>query len=215
MNILNSDPGYQQTLADLSAQGISDQAQADVLTQRGLIQFGEVPALEGLDLTLAGPEFARIAGLARPLAEANTAAGLSVTARMEKLRQQNVRALKNALAARGALRSGETGYQLGEEQQRFTQAQYDARQQLVDFLGGIQAGLAAAKRQQAGLRAQAVEGAYGRGVASGAYPAPAPAPAAAAPAATPPIQLPTDPGELARLQAGLYDDPYLNFRLSG
>lgn len=164
--LIQTDPGYQQTLADLAAGGISDQSQADVLTQRALVQFGEVPALEGLDAKLAGPEFARNAGVARPLAEANTASGMSVTARMEKMRKDNVRAIKNALASRNALRSGETGYQLGEEQQRYSTAQFDARTQLVDFLSGIQAGLAGARRQQAGQRTQAVEGAYGRAVSN-------------------------------------------------
>ena len=65
------------------------------------------------------------------------------------------RAIKNALAARGALRSGEAGFQLGEEQQRFATAQYDARQQLVDLLAGIEAGYANAQRQRAAAGAGA------------------------------------------------------------
>jgi hypothetical protein len=155
MDILRSDPIYNQTLADLSAQGISDRSQADTLAQRALVQFGEVPALEGLDSRLAGPEFGRISGVARPLAEANTASGMSIVARMERLRKENVRAIKNALAARGALRSGEAGYQLGEEQQRYSTAQYDSRAQLVDLLAGIEAGYANAQRQRAGQQAAA------------------------------------------------------------
>ena len=164
LNLLNSDPILQQTLADLQAGGISDRAQADTLSQRALIQFGEVPALEGIDAKLAGPDFARVAGLARPLAEANTQSGMSVVARMEKLRKDNVRAIKNALAARGALRSGEAGHQLGEEQQRFQQAQYDARSQLVDLLSGIEAGFANAMRQRAGQQAQAQQAAMQSGI---------------------------------------------------
>jgi hypothetical protein len=110
-----------------------------------------------LDARLAGPEFARISGVAKPLAEANTASGMSIVARMEKLRKDNVRAIKNALASRGALRSGEAGYQLGEEQQRYSTAQYDARQQLVDLLAGIEAGVAAGARQRAGAQAGAAQ----------------------------------------------------------
>jgi hypothetical protein len=157
MDILRNDPIYSQTLADLSAQGISDRSQADTLAQRALVQFGEVPALEGLDARLAGPEFARISGVAKPLAEANTQSGMSIVARMEKLRKDNVRAIKNALASRGALRSGEAGYQLGEEQQRYSTAQYDARSQLVDLLAGIEAGVAAGARQRAGAQAGAAQ----------------------------------------------------------
>jgi hypothetical protein len=170
MDILRNDPIYSQTLADLSAQGISDRSQADTLAQRALVQFGEVPSLEGLDARLAGPEFARISGVARPLAEANTQSGMSIVARMEKLRKDNVRAIKNALASRGALRSGEAGYQLGEEQQRYSTAQYDARQQLVDLLAGIEAGVAAGSRQRAGAQAGAAQTAFGNAVQSGYQP---------------------------------------------
>jgi hypothetical protein len=173
LDILRSDPIYSQTLADLSAQGISDRSQADTLAQRALVQFGEVPALEGLDARLAGPEFARISGVARPLAEANTQSGMSIVARMEKLRKDNVRAIKNALASRGALRSGEAGYQLGEEQQRYSTAQYDARSQLVDLLAGIEAGVAAGSRQRAGAQGQAAQTAFGNAVQSGYTPPPA------------------------------------------
>ena len=51
-----------QTLADIQAGGVSDRSQADTLAQRALVQFGEVPALGGLDARLAGPDFARLAG---------------------------------------------------------------------------------------------------------------------------------------------------------
>jgi hypothetical protein len=172
MDILRSDPIYNQTLADLSAQGISDRSQADTLAQRALVQFGEVPALEGLDSRLAGPEFGRISGVARPLAEANTASGMSIVARMERLRKENVRAIKNALASRGALRSGESGYQLGQEQERYTTAQYDARSQLVDLLAGIEAGYANAQRGRSAAQGQAATQAMGSAIQYGYQPAP-------------------------------------------
>jgi hypothetical protein len=91
-------------------------------------------------------------------------------ARMEKLRKDNVRAIKNALASRGALRSGEAGYQLGEEQQRYSTAQYDARSQLVDLLAGIEAGYANSSRARAGQQAGAANTAFGNAVQSGYQP---------------------------------------------
>jgi len=182
-SIIANDPFYQQTLADLSAQGIADQAGADAAMMRALIQFGEVPALEGLDLGLAGKNYAKISESARPLAAANTAEGLSIAARMQKQLNNNIRAIKNALAARGALMSGETGYQLGEEAQRYKQSQYDARTQLVDLLAGINAGLAAAARARAAQQAQAAEGAWGRGALT-------PPPTAPPPTSAPPEQPP-------------------------
>jgi hypothetical protein len=195
MDILRNDPIYSQTLADLSAQGISDRSQADTLAQRALIQFGEVPPLEGLDATLAGPDFARIAGLARPLAEQNTASGMSIVARMNKLQKDNLRSIKNVLAARGALRSGEAGYQLGEEQQRYSTAQYDARTQLVDLLAGIEAGVAAGARQRAGAQAGAAQTAFGNAVQSGYQPQAQAAPAPPTATQLKPYLPPLVPGE--------------------
>jgi hypothetical protein len=153
---LGSDPQYQSALAELAAQGVADDAGAKAQALRALSLFGEVPALEGVDMGVVGPNFATYAQEARPLAEKATREGLSIAARLEKQYKQNVRAIKNALAARGALQSGETGYQLGEEQQRYKEAGFDARTKLVDFLSGIEAGRAAAARSRAGGAQQAL-----------------------------------------------------------
>lgn len=166
-NYLANDPFFSQLRADLSAQGISDAAQRSAARIRTLTQFGEVPQFDALELGLAGPDLAQDLTNARPLAERATSEGLSLVARMNRLRQDNIRQIRNSLAARGALRSGESGFQLGREEQRFKEAQFDSRSQLLDVLRGIQEGFLQAERQrQASLREGAM-GAYERAIASG------------------------------------------------
>ncbi len=172
-DFLANDPFWKQFNADLSAQGIADEGAAKAATQRAIIQFGEVPD------NLTGQAANWIDPTTRTLAQQNTAAGTSQLARINKFNQDSLRAIKNALAARGALRSGELGYQLKENQQQYTNAQYDQRTALTDTLSGIQAGLAAAQRAAAMQRAQAL----GQ-VVNNFYGQPQPAPAAA-PAPTP------------------------------
>jgi hypothetical protein len=89
------------------------------------------------------------------------------------------------LAARGMLRSGELGYQLGEENLRYTQSQYDARQQLTDYLVGISSALANAQR------ARAREQAAGIPPASDRVP-PTPPPPPGGGGSTPPPPPPAD-----------------------
>jgi hypothetical protein len=173
---LQDDPLFRQLNADLSAQGIQDLAGAQAATRRGLVLFGEVPTLDDKFLPSSWVDEPT-----RQLAQQNTASGMSIVARLAKANKDAIRSYKNMLAARGALQSGELGHRAGEEDLRYRSAQYDARQQLTDYLAGIQSALANAERQRAGQRAAGAEAAAGR------QPAPAAPPAAAPPAAPAPI----------------------------
>lgn len=149
--LIEQDPIFSQLRADLSSQGISDAAQRAAATQRGLIQFGQIPDFQqagaglGLDTGFLGSD---ITEETRGLAQANTEAGLSIAARQARQNQQNIAAIRDFLAARGLLRSGATGVALGEEQQRHTQAGYDTRQQVLDYLAGVQAAFVQSERQR-------------------------------------------------------------------
>ena len=79
-----------------------------------------------------------ITGDVRANALKNTQAGLSTTARLQKSHEQQVEQLQDLLASRGLLRSGALGVGLNQEQQQFTQGQYDARTKLLQFLMGVQ-----------------------------------------------------------------------------
>jgi hypothetical protein len=204
---------FQQLQQQLASQGIANQEQANSQARSALIEFGGVPTLSGSQLSLVGPNYNGYSNPeVRQLADQNTAAGTSTQARLTQAHDDAVRQLKNALAARGLLHSGETGFELNRENQAYTQANYDATQQLVDYLAGVQSALSQAQQQQAAQLAQAAQAAYanqlalaqnqqasapsgGSGAPSsgggGAPPPPAPPPPAAPPAYVPPPATPT------------------------
>lgn len=172
-DLLNQDPFYKQWLANMQAQSAADLAARNYAIQRALISFGEVPG----DLNVPGLDLSGVLDDAtRQLIAQNTTAGLSTTARLQQQDVQAQRSINNALAARDMAYSGETGFQLGREQQQYTQAQYDARQRLLDALLGYETNYAAAEqaRQQALL--QAAQQAYQNQLALAQLRAQVPAP---------------------------------------
>lgn len=137
-----ADPGFQALGGLLSAQSAQDAAARSMGVQRALINFGEVPSDMSLPGVMSGYWGQDVTDVTRGLASQNTQAGLSLQARLAKENDNRRRGLMNDLAARGAIDSGETGYQLGELGQSYTQAQFDARQQLMDYLLGLYQGFA-------------------------------------------------------------------------
>lgn len=110
----------------------------------GNVDLNSVAKSLGVDPSaLAGLDPATI----QKLAQANDTAGTSTEAQLEQANTTAVRGIKNALNARGLLNSGETGYQLGQQQQSYTQAQYDARQKLTDYMTQYQQGYLTAQQQ--------------------------------------------------------------------
>jgi hypothetical protein len=137
--ILGGDPLYQQYLADLRAQGISDRAGLRDARQRSLVNFGEIPNFRSLvGGNAVGDIEADITPEVRSLAEQATTSGISTRARIDEARKDAARQLTGYLVGKGLLRSGETGFQQNRQQTEYTRANYDATQQLLDFLGGAQ-----------------------------------------------------------------------------
>lgn len=133
--LLQGDPLLGQFRADLSAQDISEAAQAAARAQQAFIGFGEVP---NLPQGLFDPIFGTASDTATSqLASKNTEEGLSLLARIQKQRADVQQRIIDQLTGRGILRSGETGYQLGQNGLAYKQAQFDARQKLMDYLNGI------------------------------------------------------------------------------
>lgn len=157
--ILN-DPSYQQATADLAAGRVSDLASLRSARQRAVAGFGQVPDFNSLDQGVIGQGFQQdITPEIQQLAQKNTAAGLSTSARLNQTHEDQVRAITNALAASGALHSGEYGFQLNREQQGYTQAQFDARSNLLNALGGYNQGYAEGERQRQAQAQQAAQAA--------------------------------------------------------
>lgn len=163
-SLIANDPVFSQLKQDLAAQGIQDAGGRASAVQRALIQFGQVPDFNATGLNGLNPEWLNqdVTDQTRQLASQNTESGMSVTARQASQFDKNLRAIKNALAARGALRSGETGYQLGEAQKQYDTQRYDSTQELLDYIAGAQQGFTAAERARQAQAAQAAESAAGR-----------------------------------------------------
>lgn len=188
--LINNDPVYKQTQADIAATHAADQGALDDLRKRALVNYGAVPDIGGYQ-GLTGDLSGSMTDLVRGLAGENTASGLSTTARINKAHTDAVDAVKSALTARGLLSSGETGYQLGEENNSYQQAGYDALQQLIDLLSGGNRSFLDAEAQRRSTLAQAASDAAGR-IPPGTTPV-VPAPGGSGPVATPDITQPVSP----------------------
>jgi len=125
----------------LSAQGIQSDAQRHAATNQALIQFGDVPnfANEAQQLGLSPEALQMLQGDIDP-ATAGLAANnqFSTEAEMKRQEDQAVRALRNSLAARGALSSGEDAYQSGNQEHAYEGAQQAALVKLLSAITGYQ-----------------------------------------------------------------------------
>jgi hypothetical protein len=214
--LINSDPGYIQMKADLAGQGIADAAQRTAATQRGVIQFGQAPQdFSQNELSQIDPNYGTdVTPATLAAAQGNT---FSTQARMQLAHTQALQGLQNSLAARGLLHSGEMNYQTQKEQQNFQTGQYDARQKLLDFLGGVQGSYATGVQQRQAQAAQAAQAAmqnqlqlylaqlqYGGTQGSTSPAAPA---APVAQAAAPPLPIPSTSGSYGGPGVGSYGGP--------
>lgn len=141
---IRQDPGYAALQQSISAAGIANAAQRAAATNRALIQFGVVPDFSsaagrlGLDPNALGFLNEDVTPDVGALASQNTANGLSTEAQLQQAHQQQVLHLRNTLAARGALSSGEANYQLGNEQTSYAQNEQSAIGKLLDAISGYQ-----------------------------------------------------------------------------
>jgi hypothetical protein len=148
--LINADPLLGQTRADFAANGVTDAASRNAAINRALVQFGAIPdmakAQDALGLNLGD----LVDPNTRQLASQNQ---FSTQATLSDALQKQIRSIRQSLAARGGLRSGELGFQLGEANKQFGQAENDATQKLLDSLGGYQSAYVEGQRQaQAALR---------------------------------------------------------------
>ena len=128
----------------ISAQQIQDAAARQAATQQALIQFGMIPDFSklGSQLGLTPQQIQMlqqdISPQAQALAQQNTAGGLSTEAQLQHQQDIAMRSLRNNLAARGGLSSGEDAYQTNEQNHNYALAQNQALQSLLSALGGYQ-----------------------------------------------------------------------------
>jgi hypothetical protein len=123
---LQSDPNYQAAL-NAEQLGVSQlDAQRLAARNRAVIEFGD-PALAGLAGFGLDPQSA-------DFAKQNYLSGNATMSRLDKSRDDAKRNVINALAGKGLLFSGETGYQEGEVGSEYGRNVYDARNKVLDSL---------------------------------------------------------------------------------
>jgi len=142
--------------AQLAGQSAQDNASAHAAIRRALIQGGyEFDAKKDIrrGLGYAIPHVMD-AKTIQAIKEANDA-GLTQKFTIDRANEDAKRQIINTLAARGILRSGATGFQLGRQNTAYTQANYGSRQKILDTIAGIWGGFLQAERQRAAMMAQA------------------------------------------------------------
>lgn len=151
--LIQNDPWYMQQSGLINAQGMADASRLGEQLAQAFIDYGAIPqgfSSEFLPGTTAG------------LAQANTQAGLSLLARLQRQTDDSRREVVNDLAARGILSSGETGWQLGRVAQASSEAGYDAARGTLNYSGQLLDAYAQAELARKLALIDAAMSAYGR-----------------------------------------------------
>ena len=199
--LISADPGLQMITSQLSAGDVSNQGARNAGIEQALAAFGGPVDLNAIakQLGLSANDLSSLDPKEiQQLAQEADQSGVSTNARLNHANAQALRQIKNSLAARGLLHSSELNYELGEQNQNFQNAQFDARQKLLNALQQYQQGYLAYKAQIAQQLAQGVNDATNRvvsqnaGLTGGGSSAPPPAspPPASSPPSSPPVALP-------------------------
>ena len=142
--LIQQDPAFMAVSQHLSAKGISERAQRGADTAKALIQYGIVPDFDslGASLGLSSEEIAMLKEDIDPhtgdLARQNTGSGLSTTARLAEGQRQAILSLRNWLAARGALGSGDNAYRTNIQDTLYAGQSSDALNSVLASIGGYQ-----------------------------------------------------------------------------
>lgn len=153
-DLIKSDPGYISGMAS-GQQSVAQAAAARrAALQKLAIQFGGLP--QGLQDTYGDIDAGTL-----ELAQKNE---YSDTKRLQRSYAEGIEAFKRALAARGALQSGETGYGLSQADLSRGEREYDLSNQFANAAQGVvndYVGVESSVRaREAGILAQAQQSVY-------------------------------------------------------
>lgn len=148
------DPQLAATMAQINAQGVTNQAQLTAAQQAALIRYGRIP--DTLTSTLSGDLTPAVDDVTRGLADQSTASGFSTVAQLLKAYQNQQAGDTASLAARGLLHSGAYGQHQAEDLSNYNLAGANAQSTLMDYLNGLYSGY---QTQQQALRTQATQAA--------------------------------------------------------
>jgi hypothetical protein len=159
-SIINQDPAFMALKQSISAQGIQDAGQRRALTNQDLIQFGSVPDFAHTASQLGlSPQALQMLQQDIDPATAGLAANnqFSTEASLKHDEDKAMLALRNNLATRGGLSSGEDAYQTGEQNRSYEQAQQDALLKLLGAITGAQQAYTTSQQGEGQQLAQAIQ----------------------------------------------------------
>jgi len=164
-NLIAGDAGLQSAEAALAGSQGADQNALGANFANAYETFGKPIDLASLASSL-GMSQADIQNYLGPdaqkIAQENTAAGTSTTARLDQANTNAIRSIMANLNKRGMLNSGEAGYQLDQQNLGYRQAQSDAYSKFLGYLQQYQQGYLAAQQQRATSLADAINSAADR-----------------------------------------------------
>lgn len=135
---LNSDPEYQQALAQVNAAANSDRAAMKQAANQLMIQYGITPDLEkaGGQLGLGGGPLAQLLATLDPAtaraAAQNSAQGTSILGGLTDKNNVANQSIGGDLAARGMSGSSDAGFRYGQENLAYNQGIYNALSRMLN-----------------------------------------------------------------------------------
>ena len=195
-DLITSDPGYNQSLADILAASTGDRAQTDAALRAALVRFGGAGALGGIAGRLGsigqGWENLVDQNVLGGAAAADQA-GTSLVSQLEKAHRDRLLAEEDIRAAKGMVSSGQSGYEMGRARQDDVIARDQAVNELLSFLREGIGGFARNEGERQRQRSEAAAAAAARVNDLGLEPAPYPAVTGNQPVVLPPAALPPPP----------------------
>jgi hypothetical protein len=161
--MIGTSPDLSGLEAEFAAASRENAASRDAALRRYVISYGQLPDFSALGISESAKGFLSKAlnQQTRDLAAKAEAEGLSIHARQAKDNMVATRRIPATLAGRGLLRSGQTGYDLGEQGQNYKITQYDTLNELLGNVEGTVGGYMQGERERAIALAQArIQAAY-------------------------------------------------------
>lgn len=163
--LIAGDAGLQSAEAALSGSQAADQNALGAEIKNAYEGFGKPVDLATLasQLGMNQADIQNYLGSdAQKIAQENTDAGTSTTARLDQANQNATRGIVAGLNKRGMLYSGDTGHQLDQQNLGYRQAQQDAYSKFLGYLQQYQQGYLTAQQQRAAALAAAINSAADR-----------------------------------------------------
>lgn len=165
-SLISNDAAFKDAAATLAAGNAQNQTQLNSEIANAYEAFApNSPDLAALAQSL-GMTQADLQNIITPdvqkLAQENTAAGTSTSARLDQANQKATAQIIANLNKRGLLHSGEASYQLDQQNLGYRQAQSDAYQKLLGYLQQYQQGYLSAQQANAQKLADAYSSAGDR-----------------------------------------------------